>query len=157
MRELPIVQKIILSVWHKYALVKGHISHTAGWDSEHLEKSARAFWRREHSCWALKQRWQKSGFWGGNKCWKLSVCKLWPKMSETPPLQRGPHRLSTEQTPFSLALGFVWSTFFCPSLAPDHPLALAKMPVWLLLTLPLSAEDEPHRVLLSTEAQTIPL
>lgn len=126
-------------VWHKYSLVKGHIRYTVGWDSEHLEESGRASWKREHSCWALKWRRRKGGFSGGNKRWKLSVYKLWPKMSQTPPLQRGPHRPHIEQTPSSLAGGSGWSIFFCPALAqmvslhwpkmPTHPLAPASSPL----------------------------
>lgn len=43
-------------IWHKCSLDKGQINHTVSWDSEHLEESARASWRREHLCRGLKQR-----------------------------------------------------------------------------------------------------
>lgn len=56
---------------------QGQINHAV--ETEHLEESARASWRR----------WQKGGFLGGKMNQKLIVCELWPKQSQTPPLQRG--------------------------------------------------------------------
>ena len=121
MSELPFLKTNVESdMWSQ---VKGHVSRTV--NSGHLEEPARASWRREHFCWALMWRWQKGAIWGGNECWKLCVCKPWPRCHGHLSC-RGTTQAPCWINTVFLGLGLWRERSPLSSFATHGPLALAK-------------------------------
>lgn len=148
-------------VWPTYSLLKGHINHAVSWDIWRGGESSRASWRRGRLYCALKQRWDRVAFqvgtsvessvfagsgarchrhlpWGGTTqaCWIDRCLPTWPGAlaGACSCIQLWQQMVPLHQPRMPT----------CPPARPGLP------------PFSLSAEDELHQALLSTQHKPFP-